>query len=71
MIRAIRHAVWPTTAPPVCTAQWTQHSWDSFAEFARPTGYTGGIFDQAAYDDFKEDMRQLMHKGEVSPWLEV
>ena len=49
----IRHAVWPTGAPPVCTAQWDQAAWDRFAEGFRPLGYDGDIFDEDAWTSFQ------------------
>ena len=45
----IEHAVWPTGVPPVCTANWAQEAWDKFAEGYRPSGYTGGIYDDKGY----------------------
>ena len=46
----IRHAVWPTPAPPVCTHYWDQDSWDKFAAGYRPEDYHGDMHDQAAWD---------------------
>lgn len=47
-----RHVVWPTPAPPVSTALWTQESWMAFEDRYRPAGYTGDRFDQVAWDRY-------------------
>jgi len=46
------HAVWPTPAPPVSTALWTQDSWAAFEDSHRPTGYTGDRYGQATWDSY-------------------
>jgi len=53
----VKHAVWPTSAPPVCTAYWDQESWDKFAAGFRPEGYEGGMHDQVAYDQWLAERR--------------
>ena len=45
----IKHAAWPTPAPPVCTTLLDQQSWDKFADRYRPAGYHGNRYDSKAY----------------------
>lgn len=56
----IKHAVWSTPAPPVCTAMWSQKSWDNYAKGYRPKGYEGGMHDQVAYNRYlaERDIQQ-------------
>lgn len=58
-MKTIRHAVWPMPAPSTCTAFWDQSDWNRAAEFCRPAGYTGGIFDAAAYAQFAREQELL------------
>ena len=47
--------VWPTPAPPVCTALWEQEAWDRFADGYRPDDYEGGRYDQEAWEQHLRD----------------
>ena len=75
----MKYAVWPTQAPPVCTARWGQGNWGDFDEKFRPPGYTGGIYDQEAYKVFYEAELEKYRKGlrgggspftALDPWTE-
>ena len=44
--------VWGVPAPPVCTAFWNKRNWQDYAERYRPNGYTGGITDSKAFEEF-------------------
>ena len=47
-----QHSVWPTKAPLVPCHYWAQADWNRHADGFRPADYTGGRFDQAAWDVF-------------------
>jgi len=47
----MKYSVWPTPAPPVCTAQWSESSWRRFEDAHKPKGYTGGRYDRTAWVD--------------------
>jgi len=62
MFKPIKHSVWGTRAPDVCTIYWDQASWDTFAEGFRPESYTGGRYDQVAYDAWVEGNREEIRR---------
>lgn len=55
------HAVWPTKAPPVCTAFWDCEAWERFEDGFRPEGYTGGRHDVEAWAAFDAERRAAVH----------
>jgi hypothetical protein len=57
----IKHAAWPTGAPPV-TVHWDQYAWDQFGESFRPEGYTGHIYDMKAWSEFR--YQRLLKQGD-------
>jgi len=68
--RPIRHAVWPTGAPPVPTSLWGQKDWDTYAEGFRPSGYSGGAFDEEAWKEYQEARartKSLVLRAEALP----
>lgn len=48
----IKHAVWPTSVPPVYTAHWSQEDWDLFSEGFKPEDYGGGRYDQNDWEEY-------------------
>ena len=51
----INDVVWPFPVPPVCTGLWEDDDWIRYALLCRPRGYTGDIFDHAAYNNYLEE----------------
>jgi hypothetical protein len=68
----IKHSVWPTGVPPVCTAYWDQSSWDKFADSFRPEDYHGGRFDASAWAEYVErksaEVNEALYHGNVERW---
>lgn len=62
MKHTVEEIVWPFKVPDVCTAYWCNRDWFMWASNFRPTGYTGGMFDQEAYDEYKEILRAAMQE---------
>lgn len=56
-----KHCVWPTRAPPVCTAYWDTESWERFEDGFRPEGYTGDRHDTEAWERFDAERRAAVH----------
>lgn len=51
----MQYAVWPTSAPPVPANKWDQTSWRNFDERFRPADYSGGIYDQEAWNKYLKE----------------
>lgn len=48
----VKHTVWPTPVPPVCTAFWDQRSWDSWADLSKPEDYHGDRYSQSDWEEY-------------------
>ena len=64
----IQHAVWPTPAPPVTTALWDQGSWRQFEDGYRPADYTGGRYDQEAWNEYQKAARLAADENTRRYW---
>lgn len=60
----MKYAVWPTPVVPVTTRLWTQEDWAVFEDRYRPAGYTGGMYDQVAWNAYQK-VRQTAATDEV------
>ena len=64
----IQHAVWPTPAPPVCAAFWTQESWQRFEDRYRPVDYTGDRYDAEAWGAYRAQANRRERLALLTPF---
>ena len=62
-MKQIKHVVWPTEAPPVCTANWDQITWDNWGEKSRPPDYFGNEYSETEWGFYKDIKRILREEG--------
>jgi len=61
----MRHAVWPTPAPPVTPHHWDQGDWQRFEDRYRPSAYAGGRYDDEAWERYASGVVDEEMRGQL------